>query len=1412
MCTKKLIKALGLIIVVALLAAALPTGQAQAASVVMTEAQLTAALADTSVTEIELGANIALTSTAYVTRDGVSIDGKNFTITGPSVYHGIDVSGDNVTIKNLTITAAAKSNLQFYRVTGGIVTDVVLSNAGNAGMIVNGSVVTISNVTTSGNAWGGINVDQGSGVTEVPLLTVTNVTHHTSPAGSLTPAIWVDTGNAAWVSAAGLYIVRPGTPLAFFDIAEFTEAFPVHNVTQDTYFSTIQAAIAAAVAGDTINVAPGEYVEVGQIVINKNLTIVGADKATTIIKPAQNTGSVADERAWFLVNSGVEFNLSNVTLDGAGYQIHQAIRTHGSGTIDNNIIKNMYYTKYIGFGIAVYDGTAVISNNTFTDIERVFVHVYGVNPTQTHVINNVFTGAGAGDKVQYAIEVGGGGNALIENNTISNFRAVAVSDGSGSAGILVTTYYATGTKATILDNTITNNLTGVYVGYDENDTSDVQIEGNTLTNNDGQVVSTARAVDASPNWWGSIAGPGASQIVGPVTFVPWCGDAACSFLVYPMVGTDLQASINATPVGGTLYVPAGTYSDGGVDGYTVGGKTIILGDGVVIQANSPCFTVTESYTTVTTESIGGAKCVLSDTYGIDVNAGLKNIIIEGIYFDTTQAVADVSGVINFKGAIEDVLVNDNYFDTAGYPFVYDGIIFTVQPTGYVEIKGNLFEMAGISGCAVNNFNGTSTIDARFNSFGSMAGHPASVPGVRVCEHVDYGDFTHADVYLESSATPWLNQEVVGQPFTLTVKANLTKVTGAKFTLKYNPALVDLDAASLLNLSGFFAAGPQMFEVDETNGLITFNANVSPAVTAANYSLFSASFTASAVGGALFEVDALTDEFAMFPSYGASSNVYAYTLLPVTVDLIELPTVTSDFGGSYYLVGEERAFTITVTNFDTAYSAPELRLTLPTGLTVTYGGMEYTGTLVIDLADLAVDETVTLDLSAKFTQPYTPTAAVIDAKLVDALTPEEELVATSFSALAYTKATVTVAADPYFIVAEPGAFTVTITNPATGRNYGNSIVFDMVIANHAVADISAISCTMGTQTWDLIGTLTQNGADVKARIGGVDGYFTIPAPLTAAINCSVTFATPGTYAVSGYMVEAIPSPERIVSDAVSDSAIVYAKPTISSANLTGPFQEGVAQAVTINVDSVSAMYTPNNSFILHLGLPDGTVVVYGGNTYTCLSTGCDIPVTLAAGANPLAMMITFNDPLNAPVTVALVDTVVEPDRTLATFTTSTNVVVYANVAEVLGTVRMQGRTTRSGVVFTLTGTLGYGPYTATSTNLLTGNVRFTNLASGVYTITVVQARYLDVTISSSKSIDLAVLQALAALELKAGDANDDHTINGGDASIIGTQYGTGTIVSQGDVNFDNAVNIQDLALVGGNFYLTSATAYNSWLQP
>ena len=83
--------------------------------------------------------------------------------------------------------------------------------------------------------------------------------------------------------------------------------------------------------------------------------------------------------------------------------------------------------------------------------------------------------------------------------------------------------------------------------------------------------------------------------------------------------------------------------------------------------------------------------------------------------------------------------------------------------------------------------------------------------------------------------------------------------------------------------------------------------------------------------------------------------------------------------------------------------------------------------------------------------------------------------------------------------------------------------------------------------------------------------------------------------------------------------------------------------------------------------------------------------------------------------------------------------------------------------------------------------------------------------------------MSALTLKGGNAywkatadTYDNIINGADASLVGGQYGTAgsltDIGNHGDCNFDGIVNIQDLALVGGNFYMTSATAYSSWLQP
>ncbi|MHB8871117.1 MAG: right-handed parallel beta-helix repeat-containing protein [Candidatus Doudnabacteria bacterium] len=284
-----------------------------------------------------------------------------------------------------------------------------------------------------------------------------------------------------------------------------SEALP-----SNTYY-TIQDAIRVASSGDTINIGAGEYTEVEQIVIDKNLSIVGADKTTTIIKPAQDTSAAYrdDSSAWILVNSGKDFNLSKVTLDGVGRLITNAIISHGTGTIDDNNIKNIEYNAsgpdYSGAGVALYSATATLSNNTFTNIGRegIFVAFF----SSATINGNTYVGKGNGNWLDYAIEVGRNSTATISNNVISGNTGVAESDGSTSAGVLVTTYNdvaGVSSGATIVNNTIIDNTDGIAVGYDASDASIVTANYNKLTGNTSKgVVSTNPPVDATHNWWGT---------------------------------------------------------------------------------------------------------------------------------------------------------------------------------------------------------------------------------------------------------------------------------------------------------------------------------------------------------------------------------------------------------------------------------------------------------------------------------------------------------------------------------------------------------------------------------------------------------------------------------------------------------------------------------------------------------------------------------------------------------------------------------------------------------------------------------------------------------------------------------------------------------------------------------------------
>ena len=275
---------------------------------------------------------------------------------------------------------------------------------------------------------------------------------------------------------------------------------------------TVQEAVAHANTGDTISVAAGTYVEAGQVVIDKDLTIQGAGIGATILQTDSDTGASGDARGWILVNPGVVLHLADLTMDGAGHKIWQGIRHRGSGTVDSVRITNIKFNEsgpsYAGTGIAAFgDGTVDVSSSTFDQMGRIGLQYFGSGVNGSTATGNSFTGKGPGDWLDYGVEVGGGAQVTLDGNSISGNRGVASSDGSPSAGILVTTFFGAGTSALIENGAFTDNTTGIHVGFDGADTSLVEAHQNSIAGNDNGVITTAPQVDATCNWWGDISGP-----------------------------------------------------------------------------------------------------------------------------------------------------------------------------------------------------------------------------------------------------------------------------------------------------------------------------------------------------------------------------------------------------------------------------------------------------------------------------------------------------------------------------------------------------------------------------------------------------------------------------------------------------------------------------------------------------------------------------------------------------------------------------------------------------------------------------------------------------------------------------------------------------------------------------------------
>jgi hypothetical protein len=314
-----------------------------------------------------------------------------------------------------------------------------------------------------------------------------------------------------------------------------TASAAVINVPADQ--PTIEAAVSVANSGDTINVAAGTYNE-GIIGIDKDLDIVGATTPSKpTINPIMDTGTANDigsgGRGWFQIHNSATVTFENLVFDGTGKNIYTAVHYHGNsagGTVENCDFMNIRYSLYLGRGINNYGQHVEVLDCTFTNIERIGVFTF--NPSASTLIKDcTYAGKGTGDGLDYGIEFGGGGSGTVDGCDISACTGVAESDGSTSAGILATTYYAAGTSATVVNSILTGNSDGIAVGYSDTDATELTAHCNDISGNIEYGISNVGTVevDAENNWWGDCSGP--THLTNPsgtgdkvsdnVDFDPW---------------------------------------------------------------------------------------------------------------------------------------------------------------------------------------------------------------------------------------------------------------------------------------------------------------------------------------------------------------------------------------------------------------------------------------------------------------------------------------------------------------------------------------------------------------------------------------------------------------------------------------------------------------------------------------------------------------------------------------------------------------------------------------------------------------------------------------------------------------------------------------------------------------------------